>query len=295
MGYIRNHWRGDQSLLWSLGINLVLIRTLVLYSDQFTLPPHIVERPDAIIATLVFSGLCHGVVYPWQIVGLLRACERQTNGINSGVWVWVSYCALVISFIFTLLALFGAYQSLSPEKFIVEDPLALQHARESQYSLNVGDDGSRIYVEGLLALGITDKLRDLLDQNPNVTGIVLKSDGGQVYEGRGAAHLFKQRNLTTFVFETCNSACATAFIGGVKRLIGPSAKLGFHEYGLELWYPIPLFNLKEEQQKELAFYRLQNIDEDFLKRAFSSPHKDIWYPPHDELVKAGIVHQITDN
>ncbi len=292
MVYIRNHWRGDQPLLWSLWINLVLIRVVVLYADRYTLPPYIIERADAVLATVIFGVISHIVVYLWQITGLLRSCERQATGINSGVWVWISYIALITSLVFTLLSMFGAYQSLTEDKFRVDDPLALEHAREKQYSLSLNPDGSLIHIRGILALGMTGKLRLLLAQNPQVKGIVLQSEGGQVYEGRGTANLIKQHKLTTYVYGVCKSACATAFIGGARRVIGPDAKLGFHEYGLELRFPIPLFDLKGEQEKDISFYRQQKIAEEFLTRVFNSPHKDIWFPNHNELLEAGVIHHI---
>ena len=281
-------------MLWSLGVNLILIRILILHTDQYTLPPHIGERSDAVVATLIFGVICHGVVYLWQTVGLLRACERRSGGINSGIWVWTSYMAIIVSLVFTLLGIFGSYQSLSAESFRANDPFALEHARANQYELSLDSTGTRVSIKGVLALGMTDKLRNLLDQNPDVSGVVLNSDGGQVYEGRGVAQLIKRRTLNTYVFDICKSACATAFIGGTRRSIGTDAKLGFHKYSLELWYPIPLFDLKEEQEKEVSFYRQQNISENFLTKVFTSAHQDIWFPDHKELLEAGVIHHIVD-
>ncbi len=291
MRYIQNHWRGNHSLPRALLLNFVLIKGLVLYSDRYVLPPYIAGRDDAITATIIFSIICHGLIYVWQIIGLLRSAERQI----SGPWVWGAYMTLIASFVFTLLAGFGSYQSLTPDKFRVIDPLALEHARANQYSLRVNPGGTQIYLDGIFALGLTDKLTNLLDQNPAVLEIILNSEGGQVYEGRGVAALIKKRNLSTSVFAICKSACATAFIGGARRTLGRSGKLGFHQYRLELWYPIPLFDLKGEQDKEISFYRDQNIDEKFLNQAFKTRHQDIWFPDHNTLLAAGVVHDIVDD
>jgi len=292
MNYIRTHWRGEQLVAWSLGVNLVLIRVFVLYCDQYTLPPYVLERADAIVASVIFGVVCHGVVYPWQVIGLVRACERRSGGIHSGVWAWSSYLAIIVSLVFTLLGIFGTYQALRADKFTVDDPLALEHARASQYVLSLEPTGKLVHIKGTMALGMTEKLKTMLDHNPDISGVVLSSEGGQVYEGRGVARLIRQRNLATYVFDMCSSACATAFIGGTERTLGARAKLGFHQYGLELWYPIPLFNLKEEQQKEISFYRQQNIAESFLSKVFRSKHEDIWFPDHNKLLDAGVVHHI---
>jgi hypothetical protein len=294
MSYIRNHWQGKHSLLWSLWLNLLLIRTLILFSDQFTLPPYISTRAEALTATIIYCVLCHGIVYPWQVVGLLRSIKRHEGEVASSAWAWVAYLAIIASLVFTLLGIAFSFQSLTPDKFTVENPLALEEARAKQYSLTIGPDGKRIYLSGIFALGITDKLSALLKQNPQVRDIVLSSDGGHVYEGRGAAHLIRARELNTYVHGICKSACATAFIGGKSRNIGRGAKLGFHQYGLELRFPIPLYDLEGEQKKDIEFFRRQGISEHFLNSVFDSSHEEIWYPSHTELLDAGIVHRIVD-
>jgi hypothetical protein len=76
--------------------------------------------------------------------------------------------------------------------------------------------------------------------------------------------------------------------------MGHGAKLGFHQYGLELRFPIPLYDLKGEQEEEIEFYRQQGIAEHFLNSVFNSSHKEIWYPTQRELLGAGIVHKIID-
>lgn len=294
MNYIRSHWRGEQSLLWSLGVNLILVRIVIIYSDKFTLPPFVGDRQNAILLSVLFGLTCHGLIYPWQVVGLIRASERPIASIYSNVWIWCSYIAITATVVFTLLSLLNAYQSLLVDKFIFEDPLALEKARRGQYSLVLSADGTRIQVSGIIAIGMTEDLTTLLDRNSQVTNIDLQGEGGHVYEGRAAAYLFKNRGLSTNVYAICKSACATAFIGGKKRTIGTEAKLGFHQYALELRFPIPLYDLKGEQEKDLTFYRQQKISETFLSRIFESPHDKIWFPDPSELLAAGVVHHIVD-
>jgi len=294
MNYIRGHWRGEQALLWSLFVNLIFLRALLVYCDKFTLPPYVEERSNAVVITMIYAFICHGVVYIWQAVGLFRASERKTENIDSRVWVWVTYAALIASFVFTLLSLLGFYQGLDRKKFEVKDPLALENARKARYSLELSTGGSRISLSGTFELGMTAQLKDILRQNPDIQGVTLRSEGGNVYEGRGVAHLLKKHRLSTYVFDVCKSACVTAFIGGTKRYIGRNARLGFHRYGLDLRFPIPLYDLEEEEGKDISFYREQNIDEEFIQKAFHTPHKEIWFPRSEQLLKAGVVHVIMD-
>lgn len=294
MNYIRSHWRGELPLLYALGINLILLRGLIVYGDRYTLPPYITERLDALIVTITYVILCHVIIFPWQLIGLLRTIERQVSGIHASLQTWVSYMAILASLVFTFLSIANSFQSLTSDKFIIENPFKMEQDRASKYALTVIENGTRINVSGSFEFGITENLGKLLGRHSTVTGLVLESDGGQVYEGRGMALLIQQRQLNTYVFGICKSACATAFIGGAKRYLGRQAKLGFHQYGLELKFPIPLYDVEAEQQKEIAFYRAQGIAEAFLKRVFASPHSEIWFPGNEELITAGVATHLAD-
>ncbi len=291
MAYIRDHWQGKHPLIYALFINLILLRAVILFADQYTLPPFVRDRTDALIATIAFIILFHGVVFAWQVVGVIRSTGNQT-GILAGIWTAATYGAIGLCLAFTALGIASTYRALAPEKFVPLNPFALEDARTRQYALILRPNTKRIHITGTFTLGMTNKLTALLDQNPTVTGIVLNSDGGHVYEGRGVAYLMRNRKLNTYVFDTCKSACTTAFIGGAKRYLGPNAKLGFHQYKLELEFPTPLYDLKGEQEKEITFYRGQGIAEGFLAQVFNEPHSGIWFPEREELIEAGVVDEV---
>ncbi len=57
----------------------MLLRALILFADRYTLPPYIPDRIPALIATVAFILLFHGVVFAWQVVGVLRATQHQSS------------------------------------------------------------------------------------------------------------------------------------------------------------------------------------------------------------------------
>ena len=65
LGYIQHHWQGKHALLLALCANLIL------FADRYTLPHYIPDRITALIATVVFILVFHGVVFVWQVVGVL--------------------------------------------------------------------------------------------------------------------------------------------------------------------------------------------------------------------------------
>ena len=114
--------------------------------------------------------------------------------------------------------------------------------------------------------------------------IELNSKGGNIFEARGIAKLIQQNNVNTHVSAECLSSCTTIFIAGVKRTLSDNAKLGFHQYRInsnKLF--APNVDIDKELKRDIVAFKKQGIDQDFLDKAFSVSHDDMWYPDHREL------------
>jgi hypothetical protein len=98
--------------------------------------------------------------------------------------------------------------------------------------------------------------------------------------------------MDTYSFKKCSSACAIAFIGGSRRFLGPTAKLGFHQYRLDSDKIQPFLDIEGEQQKDLFLYKSQMIKDEFLSRIFNKPQHEMWFPTQSELSAAGVVDRI---
>jgi ATP-dependent protease ClpP protease subunit len=251
----------------------------------------------AIAVTIAYFIVFQAVVYPWQIRGMIKACDRYLSGLGSIMTVWGVYFGIAASLLFTAVHVFSAFQSVLVEPELTQLKRSqIEVNRLEEYTLTLTDDGTRIHVKGDIALGITAEMTALLRRFPTVNGIVFNSNGGRVAAGRGLAQLIKRNELDTYVFGTCKSACATAFIGGATRILGRDGKLGFHQFGLATVYTVPFFNPKEEQEQELDFYKERNIAGAFLEKVFQASHSEIWFPSPEELLASGVVHKIlTEN
>lgn len=291
-GYVRNHWLGRQSLVWSFWVNFVLLRALILYLEDFARFPSRDSVYHSEIAAIGFLIVAHVVIYTWQVVGVIRSCDRYLSHSGSITLVWAAYFAIVLSLIFTLVSVFETFQVA----FLKSDDTLLssiwERERASRYSLTVSHDGSHVSLTGSFELGLTKKLETLLQEHPGVTGIVLSSPGGNVYEGRGVAKLIKEQGLNSYVFETCYSACTTAFIAGATRTLGPNGRLGFHSYRIEADYQVPFADTVGEQNYDRKLYESQKIEEAFLNKIFETPPSELWFPSTRELLDAGVVHRI---
>ena len=86
-------------------------------------------------------------------------------------------------------------------------------------------------LRGLIGPGDYARFRSYLGDQRRIAGLDLDSPGGSLYEGFRIAILTRQKRLSTFVSNECDSACAFIFMVGNKRYASKQAKIGVHAVG----------------------------------------------------------------
>ena len=96
------------------------------------------------------------------------------------------------------------------------------------FSLTDIDGNNEAYFLGEVQLGDGDRLRNLLDENPDITVVNMVSPGGVASEAYSIASVLSDYEMTAYVPEGqyCLSACASAFIGAAEYDI--DGVIGFH-------------------------------------------------------------------
>jgi hypothetical protein len=61
-----------------------------------------------------------------------------------------------------------------------------------------------------------------------IIGLDLSSDGGDLEDGMRIANLARQKKLSIYVGEECNSICAFVFFAAVRRYLGQNSRIGVH-------------------------------------------------------------------
>ena len=146
----------------------------------------------------------------------------------------------------------------------------------------------------------------IMDQ-PEITTIDLRSNGGSFEAGMNMVQSVKRFKLNTQVTGGCYSACAYVFLAGFKRSLKPGGILGFHRSntwssGLLAVARSGNMGWRADNIAAVAFDR--GIDagvragqfmmsrgvapEFILKVLATSPH-DIWVPTRTELIAAGVL------
>jgi hypothetical protein len=285
--YLKQHWQGKLILAQAFWINLVLLFFLFGILERFIFPPYIESEVAVTTAVFVYIIVVKLIIYPWQVVGVLRTCDLRIKSDTGRSWATAAQVALVLSLGATLIATIETYQSLQVfKRNLILKEIALP---EPLYSLDLIQQNTLIHLRGPFEIGITNRVAELIEQYPGITGIILDSVGGQIYEGRGLARLIRENNLQTFSLDNCLSSCTTAFVAGTIRTLGTNARLGFHQY--RTYSLIPSINVESEQAKDLAIFEKQGVSAEFLEKLFTQPPENMWWPDIDELINAGVVHQ----
>ena len=97
--------------------------------------------------------------------------------------------------------------------------------------------GPMLKFEGEFKSGLTKHFLYALKKHPNVVGVSMSSPGGSLDEGYKLGQAMSEHNLIMWVpkGKVCVSACALAFIGGWKYIVG--GILAFHSPYLPVYDP----------------------------------------------------------
>ena len=290
MAYIGKHWRGQLSLATSFWINVFLLNMGMRLFGTWLLEASPIDNPVvASQVAIIYSFTALAIVYPWQIIGLWRSANRHAEETKKVFWPGAVKVTVVLGFFATL----GHLSSLWP---VYKDIYQLGFGKDEygDYRVELIEDGKLIHLKGSLGFGISKEVNKLIAKNHNVEGIILDSIGGRVYEGRKLSKIILIHSLDTYTLTSCYSACGTAFISGNKRYLAKGANLAFHQYRQMAESFEPYVDMPSEQKKDLMIYQRRGISQDFIDRMFKAKQDDLWYPTVDEMLDAGVVHEVVN-
>ncbi len=290
VNYIKKHWRGELSLAVSFWINLLLINFVIRLVEKLLFYNEVIKNPViAARVSFVYAAFALLIIYPWQFVGLWRACNYRIKTGGKRFWARTTQVLVVLGFICTL-------SNLNLSWPIYKDffRIGFQKDEYGNYTLKLEKNNTLIHLQGGLCFGVSKDVTKLLKKYPEVEGIILDSYGGRIYEGRELAKIISTYGLDTYSLKGCYSAATTAFIAGKNRFLGIGANLAFHQYKMGYKNLGALVDMEAEQAKDLLIFQQQGINSEFLNKLFNTPHDDLWYPTVDEMLDAGVIHGIVN-
>jgi hypothetical protein len=223
---------------------------------------------------------------------VLRACEKALQDYVPFYFVRPAQGIVLLGIIWVVVDGLGVLhvRNVALDRAVRQQNL--ESAQIRPYSIAMHASGGFVHVRGPLDNGITRDLREFLTQHGTAEAIVLDSDGGSIYEGRGLARLIAEYGFATYSLSGCDSACATAFIGGSRRWLAPAARLGFHQYQLQAKNVLPNVDSETELKLDFEQFARRGIDTARLSPALTTPSEGMWYPDHELLQEAGVIHGV---
>jgi hypothetical protein len=295
MSYFLAHWRGKLSLSKTLWVNMVGLLIVISYAELFVLSEFVPDSSRLVGVTLASLLITRVIIFPWQLIGLLRAIEsdymEHKNILKTRALQGFAILLILFTLVYSLEVIQGAVFYKQQLEYHARPKAPVAYKLEVNIDANSGLP--QLYISGDLEIGISNAVRTIIARYPKIKTVVLQSLGGQIYEGRGLARIFTEFGIDTYVYGECSSACATAFIGGKERYLGENGKLGFHQYRLDTGaYTrfVPFYDIRVEQERDLALFKSRGIKQPFLDKMFDQPASQIWFPGSVTLRDMGVVH-----
>lgn len=106
------HWHGEYTLVRSFWVNLIAPRLLILTCESVYFGLLGASAAIGVVGLTLYSLAVHIGFYIWQLVGLVRACDRYHLSYGSVAVIWAVYFGIIISLIFTGATTFSSYQTV---------------------------------------------------------------------------------------------------------------------------------------------------------------------------------------
>jgi ATP-dependent protease ClpP protease subunit len=241
------------------------------------------------LVVYVFVLLLHGMLLVWQIVGVIRACDNHFAEHWSLATFWGAQLSSVVLFLVSAVYSLEAVQMTLAPADTESEFARIRQEHAEQYDISLSGNRCELRIEGSLESGITKAVRRALSDNEQIMTVMLNSDGGNIGEGRGLAKLFSKHRLNTRVGEQCVSACTLAIIGGTHRAALQSAKIGSHQYRVDVDYDIIATDVGKEQERDTALFLESGVSESFMAKMFSHEASGMWWPDLAELFDVGFM------
>jgi len=284
--YFVRHWRGQLTLPVSYWVNNWGVTALcwgLLVAAEKVLDDFSLRMQSGTV--LVAHGLLL-IVGCWCAVGVWRSAKYHAARGGVGVWAGVAQFLVVL----------GAFGTVS-NFFLYNLPQIQEHwliARDrdplGRIETQLTRDRQGLVLSGNLGAGSADKIRAVLDQEPDIQTLVLETPGGRVGEAALIAGLVRERKLKTYVETHCESACTVILLAGMDRTVTANARIGFHRASFPGMSPAQDESMTDDLIKQ---YRAAGLPEDFLAQVRDTKSDDMWYPAPDRLLAAQAIDRIS--
>ena len=174
-------------------------------------------------------------------------------------------------------------------------------------------DGTTLYydtTENRIESGDEEKILEILKTNPDLTDMVLTSEGGSVSVANLISDYVIDVGLNTHVEGECSSSCTRIFLAGKKRTLAIGSQIGFHRLfwgasdieryyeavkerrGWSNFFEFASWSYGDAQEDVFAGFEYlleRGVEPFFAIRTLRAESDDMWYPRRKELKEGGFL------
>ncbi len=301
--FLHDLWLGKLSITVTLVVNF-LVPAIGLHLAQKLILSNWIDSqllPKGLTITTLL--VLYALLVITTAVSLNRSIRTKNASYSTGGDVAVANSVLFIGAAYFFVAVTdlvtGRTNDVSVNALVRQAGGQIDNSRSQQPAFTRDNKiATRLLISGLIDSGATRRLQSILEasqtQIPPIKQLFLESSGGNIYEARGMARLVRMHGLDTHVETQCLSACTLVFVSGAHRTAIAAATFGFHSYHLDAEYPQVWSNAAEEEKKDIELFALNGVDQALTAKIYTANHRNLWTPPHEELIATGFLHDTVD-
>lgn len=171
--------------------------------------------------------------------------------------------------------------------FVTAHPALAQEG--GYYNVSVENE-TDLVIFGTINSALADDVKKILAANPQITRVVLGSEGGYVKPSEDIAQQIQERGLDTYSNTACFSGCTLIFAAGERRITQPNILFGFHGVGGTTSAKKMFW-----QTRFVEFFEARGIDTNFAEKMWRYPNDKMRFPNYELLVDSGYITHVQND
>lgn len=276
LGFFRQHLNGDHSLVQTSLFNLLAINLHVIVLGALPTIVFIIQNPvirqQFYVAWLV---AVFGVLLPWQLIGLARACWFDWYRIQN-------YGGVIMAVIVSIFSTFLLFYYVMPKDGGFGLAVDIGLSRDL-YTADISVDGSKLTLSGGLHYGTASKVKQLV-HDKGITHVQLEVSAGHLYEARQLAQLVRDKNLDVSVTRVCLTPCTLILASGKNRTVSEDARIGFQSYKMLFPDRRSSWFVSQNTDRDTRWLQSMGVDLAFIYQSFYLQTAVPFWRPSKELL-----------
>lgn len=278
--YFVRHWRGELPLWLTYWINTFAVSVVLALMVGLLVELDMSLKALSALCLTIFAVSL--IMLIWQATGLCRCLLRRHGSGASPTYTVLGWFAFVVM---CIVSISTAVTTIIPQSREYLEIVAGDKDMPEMRLLLL-PSGKEVEISGGLRAGCAQEFREFIERTPSIKVVHVNSIGGRISEGLEIAKIVADREMTTYVSNSCASAATLIFLSGRERFVNEEAKVGFHAG----YFPgVDKETIDVKSGVMADHMKSAGVSADFITKALGTSHDQMWYPTLQEMLDAGVV------